>query len=85
MDRLHRRHVELVLAVVSAVIGVITVAAPSWIEWVTGYEPDRDSSSLEWGVTAVLGALAIVTALSARRRYQRLLAQREAVRTSRGR
>lgn len=85
MDRLHRRHIEIVLAVVSAVLGVITVADPGWLEWMTGRYPHRGSSGLEWGVTAVLAALAIVTAVSARRRHQRLLAQRETGRSSRRR
>jgi hypothetical protein len=76
MGKLHRLHIELVLAVVSGVLGCFTVVEPGWIEQVTDVDLDRQSGALEWGVVTVLALVAVAAALSARKHYRQLLAQR---------
>jgi hypothetical protein len=75
MKRLRRRlRVEVVLAVVSAALCVLTLVFPEWIEEMTGLEPDAGSGALEWIVAGVFLAAALVSALLARRDYRRLAA-----------
>lgn len=75
MKRLRRRlRVEVVLAVVSAAVCVLTLAFPEWIEESTGLQPDAGSSALEWIVAGVFLAAALVSAVLARRDYRRLAA-----------
>jgi hypothetical protein len=78
MGKLHHRLIEAAAAVASAILAVATVAAPHWLETLTGLDVDRNSGDLEWAVTIALGAAAFLAALSARRRYLRRLAQRKA-------
>jgi hypothetical protein len=75
MKRLRRRlRVEVVLAVVSAALCVLTVAFPEWIEESTGLQPDAGSGALEWIVAGVFLVAALVPAVLARRDYRRLAA-----------
>jgi len=77
MGTLHRLRFEVVLAIVSSVLGVLTVAAPHWLEAVSGLDPDGHSGVLEWAAAALLMLIALVAALLARENYRRLLAQRD--------
>jgi hypothetical protein len=65
--------VELALAVVSGVLGIVTLVTPHWIEAVTGFDFDHSSGLLEWVVTAFFMLVAFVAAMSARKRYLHLL------------
>jgi hypothetical protein len=63
--------VEAVTAALFAVITVVTVLWPDWIERLTAVEPDAGSGSAEWGLVLASGAVAIIVATLARRDYLR--------------
>lgn len=65
--------VEVVLAVVSAAMLILTFVWDAWIETVFGFDPDHGSGSLEWAITAGLLALTVVLTLMARVTWQRHL------------
>jgi hypothetical protein len=75
MDRLRMRlRIEVVLAVISAALCVLTLVFPEWIEELTGLEPDAGSGALEWIIAGVFLIAAVVSAVLARRDYRRLAA-----------
>jgi ABC-type thiamin/hydroxymethylpyrimidine transport system permease subunit len=75
MERLRRRlRIEVVLAVISAVLCVLTLVFPEWIEELTGLEPDAGSGALEWIIAGAFLVAAVVSAVLARRDYRRLAA-----------
>lgn len=57
-----RWRVELATAAAFVVLAVVTAVEPQWIERLFGAEPDGGSGSLEWGLVALLGAVALVLA-----------------------
>ncbi len=64
-----RYQVERVLAVLSAIALVLTLAVPDWIEKLLDAAPDGGNGDAEWGVVAGLLAAAVVfTALAWRDR-----------------
>jgi ABC-type thiamin/hydroxymethylpyrimidine transport system permease subunit len=75
MERLRTRlRIEVVLAVISAALCVLTLVFPEWIEELTGLEPDAGSGALEWIIAGVFLVAAVVSAVLARRDYRRLAA-----------
>jgi hypothetical protein len=64
--------IEQVLAVVSALLCLLTLVYPEWIEASTGLEPDAGSGEAEWVVAVAFLALAVVSGLLARRDHRRL-------------
>ena len=74
MERLRRRLRIEVLAVISAVLCVLTLVLPEWIEELTGLEPDAGSGALEWIIAGAFLVAAVVSAVLARRDYRRLAA-----------
>jgi hypothetical protein len=77
MERLRARvRIEVVLAVISAALCVLTLVFPEWIEELTGLEPDAGSGALEWLAAGVFLVAAVAAAVSARRDYRRLAADR---------
>jgi hypothetical protein len=73
MERLRRRlRIEVVLAIISAALCILTLVTPEWIEALTGLEPDSGSGALEWVVAGVFLVAAGVSAGLARRDYRRL-------------
>lgn len=78
MDGLRRRlRLEIVLAVLSAVLCALTLVVPEWIEELTGgWEPDSGSGALEWIIAGGFLIAAVVSAVLARRDYRRLAAHR---------
>jgi hypothetical protein len=76
MKHLRRRlRIELVLAVISAALSVLTLVFPEWIEEVTGLEPDAGSGALEWIIVGVFMAATVVSAALARRDYRRMVGE----------
>jgi ABC-type thiamin/hydroxymethylpyrimidine transport system permease subunit len=75
MKRLRTRlRTEVVLAVISTALCVLTLVFPEWIEELTGLEPDAGSGALEWIIAGVFLVAAVVSAVLARRDYRRLAA-----------
>ena len=77
MEQLRRRlRIEVVLAVISAILCALTLVMPEWIEELTGLEPDAGSGALEWIIAGVFLVAAVVSGGVARRDYRRLAARR---------
>ena len=55
-----RMIVEFALAGIFAVLAIVTVVMPQWIEALFGIDPDRGSGALEWVIVASFGALALI-------------------------
>lgn len=62
---------ESTLAMVAAVLAVVTALNAEWIEWLTGLDPDGGSGGLEWGIVAVSSLGAVVASALARRDLRR--------------
>ena len=59
-----RWRIEIVVATLLAVLAVITLAWPNWIELVFGADPVGGDGSAEWGTVLVLAAGALIVGLS---------------------
>jgi hypothetical protein len=79
-----RVRVETFLAAIFAILAIATFIWPTWIEALTGLEPDAGSGALEWLIVAVFGLLAIGASLLARRDYRAVIARRSGERASDG-
>jgi hypothetical protein len=66
--------IEVALAVLTGVLGVLSLFWRDWIEALTGWSPDRHSGSVEFGLIAVLLITSVSCAVVARRTYRRLVA-----------
>jgi len=58
--------VETGLAVTTALLALLTVVAPTWIEAVFGLDPDRGNGEVEWALVAVLVLVATTLTVLAR-------------------
>lgn len=54
-----RSFIEIALAVIAAVLFVITLISAEWIEELTGWEPDGGSGELEWLIAGAFLVAAI--------------------------
>lgn len=63
--------VEAVCALASLGALLLTLVAPTWIETVSGVDPDHHSGSTEWIVAGVLIAFSLTTAMLARTEWRR--------------
>jgi hypothetical protein len=71
--RLRRRaRIEAGLAVLGGCLLVLTLIFPTWIEAITGLEPDAGSGELELFIAGALLLISVASALLARRDYRRL-------------
>jgi hypothetical protein len=57
--------IEVVLAIVFAVLAVVTIVDPQWIEQLFTVAPDHGSGDAEWGLTVAFGAASVVASLLA--------------------
>jgi hypothetical protein len=67
--------IEVSLAVLTGVLGVITIFWRDWIEALTGWSPDQHSGSAEFGLVAVLLIASVMCGALARRTHRQLVAQ----------
>ena len=67
-----RVRVEAVLALIFAVLAVVTAIWPTWIEALFEQSPDAGSGAFEWAIVAMFGLLAIIAAVLARRDFRAL-------------
>jgi hypothetical protein len=65
-----RARVEACLAIIAATLTIVTMLWPTWIESLTGFEPDGGNGEAEWWLTFVFAAIAALLALLARRDYR---------------
>lgn len=66
--RIPRRFwLEIVLALLSTVLFVMTAFWPDWIELLFNIDPDQGSGTLEWAIT--LGSLAVAVIAGALAAY----------------
>lgn len=70
-----RMRIEVVLAIVFALLAVSTIVDPQWIEHVLEFDPDSGSGDAEWLVTAAFGMASLVAALFAGRDLRLLAAE----------
>lgn len=65
---------EVVLAVVTAGLAVLTLITREWIEAIFGVDPDGGSGALEWAIVAALFVASLALAFIARWERRRLVA-----------
>ena len=63
--------VEAAVGALSAVLLVLTMFVPDWIEVTFRVDPDQHSGSLEWAISAALLGTTLVSSLLARREWRR--------------
>jgi hypothetical protein len=66
--------IEVSLAVLTGLVGVLALFWRDWIEALTGWSPDRHSGSVEFGLVAILLITSVSCAAVARRTHRRLMA-----------
>ncbi|MEO7268203.1 MAG: hypothetical protein ABIW49_03230 [Knoellia sp.] len=62
-----RSRLAAALAVLFAAAALATLIWPTWIEGLTGLEPDAGSGESEWWLVALLGLAALTAALYSHR------------------
>lgn len=65
---------EVSLAVLTGVLGVVTLFWRDWIEALTRWSPDHHSGSIEFGLVSVLLITSVSCAAVARSTHRRLVA-----------
>jgi hypothetical protein len=74
-----RVRVEMVVALATGVLGILTIFWRDWIEILTGWDPDHHDGSVEWLLVAGLLAVAVTTGLAARRHWRLLTASQQQI------
>ena len=67
-----RLRVEVIVAALTGVLGVVTIVVPDWIEVVTGTDPDHGNGSLEVAIVIALCIVSVVLSAVAWRTRRRL-------------
>jgi hypothetical protein len=62
-----RARVETTMAGIAAVLTVVTFIWPTWIESLTGLEPDGGTGETEWWLALIFAVAALALSLMARR------------------
>lgn len=66
--------IEVALAVLTGILGVLTLFWRDWIEALTGWSPDHHTGGVEFGLISVLLITSVSCAAVARRTYLQLVA-----------
>ena len=61
---------ETAIALLAALLGVMTIFWHDWIEALTGWDPDQHNGSFEWMIVAVLLIIAVAVGATARRDWR---------------
>lgn len=70
-----RMRIEVVFAVVFALLAIVTILDPQWMEQLFEFHPDHGSGEAEWGLTAMFGVASVLTWLMAGRDWILLAAE----------
>ena len=70
-----RMRIEVVLAIVFALLAVSTIVDPKWIEHLLEFDPDSGSGDAEWLVTVAFGMASLVASVLAGRDLRLLAAE----------
>lgn len=70
-----RMRIEVVLAIVFALLAVMTIMDPQWIEQLLEFDPDSGSGEAEWGIVVVFGLASLGAWLLAGRDWRLLAAE----------
>ena len=70
-----RMRIEVVLAIVFAVLAVSTLVDRQWIEHLLEFDPDNGAGDAEWLITTAFGMASLVTSLLASRDSRLLAAE----------
>ena len=71
-----RVRVEVVLSLLCAVLAAVTMIWPTWIESLTGLEPDAGTGEAEWWIVLVFAVGAVGAGALARRDYRQAVRNR---------
>jgi hypothetical protein len=66
--------IEVLLAALTGILGVLTIFWRDWIEAFTGWSPDHHNGSVEFGLISLLLITSVSCAAIARRTYRHLVA-----------
>jgi hypothetical protein len=72
-----RAWIESVLAVLAAVVGIVTAVYPTWFEALFEASPDKGSGAFEWAIAIALITTSVVLSFLARRDFRRLAGSEE--------
>ena len=76
MAKVGRARIEAALGCLAGLLAIVTAIWPTWIEELTGLEPDGGSGEAEWLLVAGFLLAALAAGLMARRDFR--LARRKA-------
>jgi undecaprenyl pyrophosphate phosphatase UppP len=72
-----RARLEMTVALVAGILGILTTFWHDWIEILTGWDPDHHDGQAEWLVVAGLLVVAVTAGLAARRHWRLLSGVRQ--------
>ena len=70
-----RMRIEVVLAIVFAILTIATIVDPQWIEQLLEFEPDKGSGDAEWLVSVAFGMASVVASVFASHDWRMLAAE----------
>lgn len=66
--------VQASLATITGLLALATAIVPDWIEFVSGWDPDRGDGSVEVGIVIGLGLITVVLGVAAMKTWRRTAA-----------